>query len=922
MSDEVQDSTTALFEVASGLDETSRELFVSLVRHSDPARAQELLDRLVQFESFDQLLEEPGGLVSLVDDLEVTRVQAGLSAKLPRPAGVPDDPRHHEIPREIGPFLIIERIAEGGQGSVFRARQRHPERQVALKLMHKLGYLFDREMSGRFQREYHALALMNHQHIAKIFETGVTPEGFPFFTMEYIDGAPITAYCRNHALPLDQRLVLFLQVCEGVAHAHRKLILHRDLKPNNIMVSETEGEASVKIIDFGIAKGLDGSLEEEELVTRAAVIGTPHYMAPEQLEGLQPEPDTRMDIYALGVLLYELVTDEKPHDPARLEGLAPDEQLRHFREQDPPRPSSRLSDDRRPHRIDELDWIVLCAMARDPDARYPTVSALRDDLTAFMENRPVTARPPHPFYLFRKFMHRYRFLVAAASLVITSLATGLLLTLAAKQEAERERVRAENSFAALESVLTAPQDQGVNTRVIDLLQSSEMLLDETIGADPGLEARVRVVLGNTYFAMNLYDDAKRHIERAREVYRHQSIEEPGPVLRADYYLGRTLMRLGEDARAILLLGDTFHAQRATTGLDEDALETLADLLSVLFRTARFEEIDALLAENGDFEHRPDSRALAKLLHSVAVIRYKRNIGDPRPLFDRALEIQVRLLGETHANTLATMMNLAELLAGHDDPEEAERMYRTVLKTRNERLGADHELTIGTREKLAFFLLQQQRNLQEAAAEMRAVLRVRERESPEDESTLRALGYLARIEAAASRYDIARPLFEELAVRYTELGDTYKLLITRISIGNLLLNQERYEEAERIMKETFEASRTRYGETHDLTLTALINLAQANQELGDHKGAGVMFDGAIEQSEQAGDGSTLLILLRAFRAQNRIFLGDDPESVERELLSVYREALAGEYAYLDDVRERIARFYRYIGNEVEARNYSL
>jgi len=911
MRDDFDDSTTTLFDVASGLDEASRELFVSLVRQSDPARAQELLDRLIQFESFDQLLEEPGGLVSLVDDLDVTRVQSTVREKLPQPAGEPDDPRHREIPKEIGPFLIIERVAEGGQGSVFRARQRRPERQVALKLMHKLGYLFDREMSGRFQREYHALALMNHQHIAKIFETGVTPEGFPFFTMEYIDGEPITTYCRSKGLALDQRLNLFLQVCDGVAHAHRKLILHRDLKPNNIMVSETEGEASVKIIDFGIAKGLDGQLEEEELVTRAAVIGTPHYMAPELIAGKQLEPDTRMDIYALGVLLYELVTDQKPHDPAKLEGLTPDEQLRFFREQDPPRPSSRLTADRRQQRMDELDWIVLRAMARDPDARYPTVSALRDDLTAFRENRPVSARPPHPVYLFRKFIHRYRFLVAAASLVIASLATGLILTLAAKQEAERERVRAENSFAALERVLIAPQEQGVNTRVLDLLQSSEKQLDETMGEDPELEARMRTVLGNTYFAMNNYTNARRHIERARAIYRGETVDNPSLALRADYYLGRILMRLGEREAAIELLQATFRAQRAVDDLEEETLETLADLLWLLNRDGRVDEIDALLAENSDLLERSDSRALAKLLNVVAVI--EKGQGDARALFNRALDIQTRLLGESHANTLATKINLADFLRGQGEMGEAERLYRSVLEARIAHLGGAHELTIRAREGLGF-VLWQQRRLAEAADEMRAVRDAWEKRDPNGSGALRTLGYIAKIELDLGDYDTAAKHYETLAERRAQMGDDEEVLETRVSIGNLLLKTERFAEAERGMRQTHEDAARLLGPRHETTLSATINLGQAKQGLGDYAGADAIFRRAMDALVSEVPEPDLLLLIRAFHAQNRIHLGDAPELVERRLLAIRHEAEQRKYRYISAINDRVAALYDVLGEE--------
>ncbi|HUY90141.1 MAG TPA: serine/threonine-protein kinase, partial [Pirellulales bacterium] len=309
---------------------------------------------------------------------------------------------------QIGPYKLVEKIGEGGFGVVFLAEQREPIRRlVALKVI-KAG-MDTREVVARFEAERRALALMEHPHIARVLDAGATPVGRPYFVMELVRGSPITRYCDEERLGLRERLPLFAEVCLAVQHAHQKGIIHRDLKPNNVLVASDDGRPVPRIIDFGVAKALGERLTDRTLVTTlGGIIGTLEYMSPEQAELGANDIDTRADIYSLGVLLYELLTGTTPLTHERLKQAAITEALRLIREEDPVRPSSRLSDSRiasveviqrrkQPRELlarairGELDWIVLKALEKDRNRRYQTANALARDLERYLNDEPVEA---------------------------------------------------------------------------------------------------------------------------------------------------------------------------------------------------------------------------------------------------------------------------------------------------------------------------------------------------------------------------------------------------------------------------------------------------------------------------------------------------------------------------------------------------
>jgi serine/threonine protein kinase len=360
----------------------------------------------------------------------------------------------------IGRYKILEPIGEGGFGTVFMAEQTTPvQRRVALKII-KAG-MDTKQVIARFEAERQALALMDHPNIAKVFDAGVTDTGRPYFVMELVKGTPITKYCDEHRLQPSARLELFIQVCQAVQHAHQKGIIHRDLKPSNVLIMQYDGQPVPKVIDFGVAKATGQRLTEMTMFTGFGdVIGTPQYMSPEQAELNQLDIDTRSDIYSLGVLLYELLTGTTPLEAKRVKEAALLEVLRVIREEEPPRPSTRLTataelpsiaaqrglDPKHLAKMvhGELDWIVMKALEKDRGRRYETANGLARDLERYMNDEPVSACPPTTAYRLQKFVRRNR-----TALLIAISAFAALIALVAILTVSNVRVARERNQKAV-----------------------------------------------------------------------------------------------------------------------------------------------------------------------------------------------------------------------------------------------------------------------------------------------------------------------------------------------------------------------------------------------------------------------------------------------------------------------------------------
>jgi serine/threonine protein kinase len=421
----------ALFEAALSLDPAQRSAFLIRACGDNGSLRQEVEELLQADAAAGSFLRDPVFHLPTADD-------------------------DHGSQATIGPYTLLEVIGQGGMGEVWLAEQRQPvRRRVAIKLI-KVG-MDTKEVVARFESERQALALMDHPAIAKVFDAGSTPEGRPYFVMEYVPGLPITEYCDKHKLTIRQRLELFIRVCDGVQHAHQKAIIHRDLKPSNILVSEVDGKPSPRIIDFGVAKAIAQKLTDRTMYTRiGTLIGTVGYMSPEQANSDGEDIDTRTDMYSLGAVLYELLAASLPLD---LEKLAYDEILRRLREEDAPRPSTKLrtlgefsgiaatnrgTDSSTLYRQlrGDPDSIALKALEKNRARRYGSASELAGDIAHYLRNEPVTAHPPSSAYRARKYLRRHRVGATVAVALVLVLVAFAIVQAVELQHVARKRDRA------------------------------------------------------------------------------------------------------------------------------------------------------------------------------------------------------------------------------------------------------------------------------------------------------------------------------------------------------------------------------------------------------------------------------------------------------------------------------------------------
>jgi serine/threonine protein kinase len=468
----------------------------------------------------------------------------------------------------IGPYKLLQEIGEGGFGMVYMAEQDKPvHRRVALKII-KPG-MDSAQVIARFEAERQALAMMDHQNIARVFDAGTTDGGLPFFVMELVHGVPITKYSDDNHLTINERLELFVPVCRAVQHAHQKGIIHRDLKPSNVLVCLYDGHPVAKVIDFGVAKAIEQRLTEHTMFTQyGQIIGTFEYMSPEQAEMSQLGVDTRSDIYSLGVMLYELLTGSTPLERQRLRAAALSDLLKMIKEEEPPKPSTRLSSAQEVARIasarrtepvklgkllrGELDWVVMKCLEKDRARRYDTANALAREIERYLRDEPVEAGPPGAAYRLRKLARKYRTVLCVASLfaILLVLAGAVsawqaVRAMRAERQALAERDRAEQEKDRAEAGFRMARD------TVDRFFTQ-------VAESPNLKAQ-----GMEKFRRDLLQNAKEFYER----FIREQLD--APEVRQD--LGRAHVRLAKIQQA---LGDFAAAET----LSEKAIEILNELV--------------------------------------------------------------------------------------------------------------------------------------------------------------------------------------------------------------------------------------------------------------------------------------------------------------------------------------------------------
>jgi tetratricopeptide (TPR) repeat protein len=750
----------------------------------------------------------------------------------------------------FGRYRLLQRVGEGGMGEVWLAEQTQPvRRQVALKVS-KAG-MDSAQVIARFEAERQALALMDHPAIARVFDGGTTPEARPYFAMEYVKGEPITVYCDRHRLGTRERLELFAQVCDAVQHAHQKGIIHRDLKPSNVLLTIQDDRPVPKIIDFGVAKATGQHLTERTLFTELGVlIGTPEYMSPEQAEMGALDIDTRTDIYALGVLLYELLTGALPFDRKELRQAGLLEIQRIIREKEPPRPSARITQlgpasteaaknrQSEPRRLvselrGDLDWITMRALEKDRTRRYQTANALAADVRRHLGNEPVYAGPPSASYRAGKFVRRHRFGVAAAATLVLLLAAfaGAMAVQARRIARERDKARlatqkAEQINAFVVGMLGSadPRVSGRDVTVASVLDSASTKVEGELGGQPEIKAAVLATLGTTYEGLGLYAPARQALQAALDA----SIAAHGP----DHIeVARALDRLAGVAESEGNLREAERLDRQSLAtLDRlgvtdssDAAQVKANLALVLNGLGKSAEAEALYREVLAIQRRVDgerSEEVAATLNNLGVLLGQR--GDwagSEPLHREALDIVRAVRGPEHPDVAAGMNSLGAVLEARGDLPGAEALYRNSLVLRLKLLGSDHPDVARSRYALAN-LLRAKGDAEGALGECRQVLAMRGRVLPDGHPMVAAtqhVGGLALLDLGRPRE--AEPLLREsLELRRQALPPGHWLLASSESVlGACLTAERRFPEAEALLLHAHARLESSQGHDHERTL---------------------------------------------------------------------------------------------------------
>ena len=874
-------------------DKSPKNLFIEAIEREDLVERACFLDEACGAdtalrERVEKLLRahhEAGGFLSQPSKAAPSAPTPGLHAL----------PLTEQPGDRIGHYKLLEQIGEGGCGVVYMAEQQEPvRRRVALKVI-KLG-MDTRQVVARFEAERQALALMDHPNIARVLDAGATDTGRPFFVMELVRGTKLSEFCDQKQLSARERLELFIPVCQAIQHAHQKGIIHRDLKPSNILVTIVDGKPVPKVIDFGIAKATNNQRLTDMTVFTAfeQFIGTPAYMSPEQAELSGVDIDTRTDIYSLGVVLYELLTGKTPFDPEQLLRAGMDEIRRTIREQEPPKPSTRLhalsqadltttaqarqtDAPKLIHQVcGDLDWIVMKCLEKERSRRYETVNGLAADIQRHLNNEPVVARPPSRLYEFQKTVRRHMFGFAAAAALIIVLMAGVLVSTwqavrATHAEREQSRLRQEAVDSRRnESILRARAEADERKAETEAARSAQVaqfmtdmlkgvapsvalgrdttmlreILDNTAGrldnlkTQPAVEADLRETLGIVYFELGDFAKAEVLAREALRIRRELFGETNELVADSLSHVAAATLQLGKRAEGEMKLREALAIYETLFGREHPKVaRTLYGLGRTLLEQGKHAEAEKVYREAlAIFRNQSgeDQLAVADLLmQMVSALNGQGKREDAEAVGREALALSRKLVGEEHPSVATALLRLGAVLRSAGKLAEAEDLYRQGLAMRRRLLGDEHAFVTSAMDSLAGIIARQPHREAEAEVLFREVLAMRKKRlGNENRSVVNSLVKLASVLEKQGKLVEAEAVWrEELAVERKLSGNRHEFVANSlVNLANVLNQARRPGDAEPLLREALAIRRERLGDDHPETLGALKVLGSTLMEL--------------------------------------------------------------------------------------------